>query len=157
MNNTVQQLQECLLKETDLVQAFIAVLEAEALVLTEAGDTDALGASTENKNRCADQLMTVADERQFLLSQLGYSDDKAGLDAAAHDHPALQPACQALLEQAKVASRMNMSNGIIIDTFLAHNQQTLDALNRLAGVDNLYDASGKPRGGQSISKGFTAG
>ncbi|SHI19258.1 flagella synthesis protein FlgN [Pollutimonas bauzanensis] len=158
MNNAVLQLQKCLDHEVDLIQGFISVLEAEAHALIEAGDTDALSASTENKNRYADQLMSVADERQGLLAQLGYSDDRAGLDAAAHDHPALLSSSEALLEKARAAAELNASNGVVIDTFLAHNQQALDALRSLAGASSLYDASGRtPRGGKGVSKNFKAG
>ena len=158
MNKVVSQLQQCLEQEVDLVQAFITVLEDEAQALTEAGDTDALTASTEQKNRYADQLVLVADERHSLLAQLGYSDDKAGLDAAAHDHPALHPSCQALLEKAQAASELNASNGIIIDTFLKHNQRALDTLRVLAGASSLYNASGRTNSGnKGVTKNFKAG
>lgn len=158
MNNAVLNLQKCLEKEIDLVQAFIVVLEAEALALTEADATDALSDTTDQKNRYADQLMMAADERQLLLAQLGYSDDKAGLDAAANDHPQLRDHCQLLLEKAQTANDLNAANGSIINTFLAHNQQQLDTLRALSGAGNLYDASGRTnRGHKSATKNFKAG
>ncbi len=158
MDKVVSQLQQCLEQEVDLVGAFIEVLEAEAQVLTEVGDIDALSETTEKKNQYADQLMMVGDERQLLLSQLGFSEDKAGLEAAAHAHPALSASCQALLEKAQAASDLNASNGKIIDTFLGHNQQALDTLRNLTGAGNLYDASGRAnRGGKGATKTFKAG
>ncbi|PLC51898.1 flagellar biosynthesis protein FlgN [Pollutimonas subterranea] len=158
MNNVVSQLKQCLEQEVDLVQAFIAVLEEEAQALTEAGDTDALAESTEAKNRYADQLALVADERQGLLAQLGYPGDKPGLDAAALEHPELRELCQALLEKAETASQLNASNGITINTFLAHNQQALDMVRGLVGASNLYDASGrKNSAGPGTGKKFKAG
>ncbi|NYT61977.1 flagellar protein FlgN [Alcaligenaceae bacterium] len=158
MNNTVLQLQKCLEEEVALVQTFITVLEAEAQALTEAGTTDALSDSTDQKNHYADQLMMVADKRQLLLTQLGYSDDKAGLDTAANEHASLRLHYQSLLEKAQIADDLNTANGSIIDNFLAHNQQALDTLRTLAGAGNLYDASGRAnRGNQGSTRTFKAG
>ena len=152
MNNAVTRLQTCLIQETGLVEEFIAVLEREAAVLLEGGDDKALGASTEAKNTYADQLAAAGEQRQALLKQLGYSADKAGLDALAQAHTALLPLCRSLYERAERANELNVSNGIIIDTFLTHNQQALESLRGLAGISNLYDASGRTRPG---SKGQT--
>lgn len=158
MNNVVLQLQKCLEQEIDLIQTFIAVLESEAEALTEAATPDALSDSTDQKNRYADQLIMAADERQLLLTQLGYSDDKAGLDAVANDHPQLRANCQLLLEKAQVANDLNTANGRIIDTFLVHNQQALDTLRVLSGAGNLYDANGRTnRGRTGATKNFKAG
>ncbi|RTZ47538.1 flagellar protein FlgN [Candidimonas sp. SYP-B2681] len=158
MDKVVSQLQQCLEQEVDLVGAFIEILKAEAQVLTEVGDIDALSETTEKKNQYADQLMMVGDERQGLLTRLGFSEDKAGLQAAADAYPALSTPCQALLEKAQLASDLNASNGKIIDTFLGHNQQALDTLRNLTGAGNLYDASGRAnRGGKGASKTFKAG
>jgi flagella synthesis protein FlgN len=158
MNNAVLQLQKCLEREADLVQAFIVILDAEAQALTEAGTTDALSHSTEEKNRYADKLAMVADERQMLLAQLGYEENKTGLDAAINDHSGLNAIYQALLENVQKASDMNAANGRIIDTFLEHNQQALDTLRSLSGAGNLYDASGRThRGHQGVTTSFKAG
>ncbi len=158
MNNAVLKLQQCLEQENDLVQAFIAVLEEEAQALEVTGNIDALAESTEAKNRYAEQLAQVAEERQSLLGQLGYPGDKPGLDAAALDHPQLRELCKALLEKAAIAGTMNASNGVIINTFLVHNQQALDMVRGLVGASNLYDASGrKNSGGLGAGKKFKAG
>lgn len=158
MNNVALQLHQCLEQEHDLIQSFIEVLKEEAQALTEGGDTDALAESTEVKNRYADHLLSVANERQGLLVQLGYPADKSGLDAAARDHVELRETCQAVLEKAEAASQLNTSNGITINTFLAHNQQTLDMVRGLIGASNLYDASGRKNSGpQGARKGFKAG
>jgi len=152
MPHTLDRLQTVLEQERNLVREFITALETEARVLSEPGDDQALAESTATKNRYADQLAATGEQRQALLSTLGYSADKAGLDALTADHPALQSVCTALLDQARQASELNTSNGIIIDTFLTHNQQTLETLRSLASVDNLYDANGRSK---SSSKGQT--
>jgi flagella synthesis protein FlgN len=141
----LRELQTCLDTEIALVQEFLAVLDLETAVLTEGRGEGALAETTARKNHYADQLAAVGEKRQTLLSALGYSVDKAGLDAVAQDHPELRARCALLLEKARQASELNTSNGIIIDTFLQHNQQALDTLRSLAGMGALYDASGRTR------------
>jgi flagella synthesis protein FlgN len=154
----LRDLQTCLDTEIALVQEFLAVLELETAVLTEGRGEAALADTTARKNHYADQLAAVGERRQTLLSALGYSADKAGLDAVSHAHPELRASCTLLLEKARQASDLNTSNGIIIDTFLQHNQQALDALRSLAGIGALYDASGRTRPAPAgTSKNIKAG
>jgi flagella synthesis protein FlgN len=141
----LRDLRTCLETEIALVHEFLAVLDVETAVLTEGRGDVALAETTARKNQYADQLATIGERRQSLLSALGYSADKAGLDAMAQDHPDLRAVCAQLLEKARQASELNTSNGIIIDTFLQHNQQALDTLRSLAGMGALYDASGRTR------------
>ncbi|MGB3291162.1 MAG: flagellar protein FlgN [Burkholderiaceae bacterium] len=146
MNDTLAQLHANLQQETALVCDFIKVLETETLALTEGGE-DALLESTTLKNCYADELAKLSERRLSLLTLLGHSADKAGLDSAAQESPALRAACGELYEKARQANELNASNGIIIETFLTHNQQALEALRVLAGAGNLYDASGRTHAG----------
>ncbi|QAA92924.1 flagella synthesis protein FlgN [Pollutimonas thiosulfatoxidans] len=158
MNSNIAQLLACLETETSLVNEFIVLLESEAQILAEGGDAEALADSTARKNIYADQLTRANETRLALLTALGYSADRNGLDAAAHDHPSLQSASQHLLERTRIAGELNTSNGTIIDSFLAHNQQALDTLRVLAGQGDLYDASGHTRpGGKAQSKKIKVG
>lgn len=158
MNSTIARLQACLENEIALVSDFIVLLETEARILADGGDEKALEASTAKKDIYADQLIKAGENRQALLATLGYGADRAGLDAAAKDHPALRTASDRLLEQTRIASELNASNGTIIDTFLAHNQQALDMLRVLAGSGDLYDAKGRTRpGGKGQSKDIKVG
>src|SRR3546814_5946779 len=133
MNDALAQLHTCLNQETELVQDFITVLEAEAAALTEGGGEQALTESTARKNSYAEKLAQLSERRLALLTQLGYSADRAGLDAAAQEHAQLQAPCRQLYDNARQASELNTSNGIIIDPFLTPNQQTLEPLRSLAG------------------------
>jgi flagella synthesis protein FlgN len=154
----LRDLQTCLDTEIALVQEFLVVLDQETAVLTEGRGEAALAETTARKNHYADQLAAVGEQRQKLLTALGYSADKTGLDALSHDHPELRSRCAQLLEKARQASELNTSNGIIIDTFLQHNQQALDTLRSLAGIGALYDASGRTRpAGAATSKNIKAG
>ncbi len=152
MTDTVQQFHACLDQETTLISQFIDLLQAESDVLLSGGDADALASSTAQKNRFADQLSAWDDQRQTLLTELGYSPDKAGLDAAVQAHPQLQPSCDALYQKAAQARQMNEANGQIISTFMIHNQEAQDTLARLADPGQLYDASGMSRPGKKGPK-----
>ncbi|NYT87074.1 flagella synthesis protein FlgN [Pollutimonas harenae] len=158
MNSTIAQLHTCLEHETTLVREFIELLESEAQILANGVAEDALATSTARKNIYAAQLAQASETRQTMLTTLGYGADRAGLEAATDKHPALRAASEQLLEQTRQASELNASNGLIIDTFLEHNQQALEMLRTLAGAENLYDAKGRTRpGGKTQSTNIKAG
>ena len=130
---------------------FVVVLQKEAKVLEDGATETALTETTGNKNTLADTLAEVAQERNALLKQLGCEADGAGLKAAAEAHPALAGVRRQLLDTTEQARTLNEANGRIIDVFLDHNQRTLDVLRRLAGVGDIYDASGRKRPGNKGS------
>jgi flagella synthesis protein FlgN len=138
-----------------LVQEFNELLQAEAEALT-AGNDDALAETTSRKNQYAESLANAGKQRNSLLSQLGFESDKVGLQAACKDFPALGAVSAALLEAAERGQRLNAENGIMIDTFLTHNQQMLDALRQLTGAGDLYDAKGRSRPGQGATRNIRA-
>jgi flagella synthesis protein FlgN len=145
MVTPLARLLNCMQQELALVQEFIVALKAEETALTDLGNDAALSDSTARKNMCADQLAAIGQEREALLASLGYSADKAGMDAAARQHPELQAVWDDLYRNAQQASELNASNGVMIDTFLAHNQQAMSTLKAIAGISDLYDASGRSK------------
>ncbi|MBB5213402.1 flagella synthesis protein FlgN [Parapusillimonas granuli] len=155
MNDAVAQLEASLQEELGLIQEFNTVLEAEAEALT-AGNDDALAASTARKNQYAERLAEAGRRRNGLLGRLGYEPDQPGLDAACAAHPSLRAGSRALLDEARRGRDLNTANGILIDTFLAHNQQTLDALRQLAGIGDLYDAKGRSRSSTGKTRNIKA-
>lgn len=152
MTDTVQRLQACLDQEIILVDVFMQLLQEESDALLNGGDIATLNASTTKKNSHADQISAWDDQRQALLTELGYSTDKAGLDAAAVAHPTLRATCETLYHKADKANQMNASNGHIIATLMAHNQEAIDTLKRLADPGQVYDASGRARPGKNQPK-----
>ena len=143
MSAAIENLQQSLEQEADIVRSFIAVLRLEAEALASADQADALAATTRQKNEYAQLLEQASGIRRARLQELGLEDGKRGLDAAARNWPQLQAGCQALFELATQASQLNASNGAIIDMYLQRNQRSMDTLRRLAGIDHLYDASGR--------------
>jgi len=143
MNSAVLGLQHCL--EHEIVQArrFLAALQAEAQALETPDNGEALTGSTRQKAACAEDLSKAGLARQAALRELGYSADRQGLDAAVEANACLLDASRQLLELGRRASELNDANGIVIDTYLKHNQQALDTLRKIAGDASLYDASGR--------------
>lgn len=141
--STLNALHECIQQETELVLAFIALLEHEADILASGAQHNALAPVTARKNAYAEQLTHHAAKRNKILKNLGYGPDKPGLDAAVTHHAGLLEPVHELLDQTARASMLNTANGRIITLFLNNNQQALDVLHHLTGRSELYDATGQ--------------
>lgn len=143
MTVSPQTLQQHLDTELALVQRFIDILHAEAGALEQADHGEALDATTRKKNTCIAQLTKAGHARENALLALGYSADRAGLEAAVSAHPELAASCENLFKLGQQASELNASNGVIIDTYLKHTQQALQTMQHMVSSSNLYDASGR--------------
>ncbi len=157
MTPASQRLLKSLHTEIALIQRFLLALQAESRALESPDLPDALSASTLKKNACADLLTRANHERGGILQELGFSDDRQGLESAAQDQPSLQAAVRELLELAEQARQLNGANGAIIDVHLKHTQQTLDGLRALTGENTLYDASGRTRKTTGNQRNIKAG
>lgn len=144
-------------QEVDLVGQFLAALESETKNLLTPESNESLNESTRTKSALASQLEAATQARDALLTQLGYGMGKAGLDAAARNHPEVRELVAELVQQAEQARQHNSSNGYIVETYLKYNQQALDTLHSLTGAGNLYDANGHTRNTAVRAKGIRAG
>ncbi|WP_188074485.1 flagella synthesis protein FlgN [Pusillimonas sp. ANT_WB101] len=129
--------------EIRLFRDFALTLEREARLLYEHTDDDRLAENTTIKTCQAEQLAELAKRRLNALTSMGYTPDHNGLDAAAKQHLALQPLHNELSRLAARAFELNTANGITLDTFIKHNRQTLNELQKLAGHGELYDEGGR--------------
>jgi flagella synthesis protein FlgN len=145
--STTNHLLNCLTYELTLATGFIDVLQRENSVLLEPANDQALNDIIQEKNSKAEQLAAAGSQREAALKTLGFANDREGLAACAAAHPQLQHTITQLLETAAKASELNASNGQIIDTFIAHNQQTLETLRNLVGEGTIYDARGRTQTG----------
>jgi len=151
--NAVADLLDCLSAEADEVGHFIALLEAEAAALTESDSTDDLIGTTEAKQVSANRLGELSRRRHGLAVQLGGSGgDYAATQQVAERHPDVAEAWEELLALAEHARNLNQRNGVLIDTHLRHTQMSLDMLRSVAGMGDVYDASGRA---QPINAGKT--
>lgn len=143
MSTTLISLHQCLEQELKLAREFIGVLEEEAQVLVNTQSETELPRNTEKKTGYADRLSAIGRQREYWLLQMGYPSGRKGLESAVAQHPTLEPVVNQLLVTARRANELNNSNGVLIDTFLKNNQQTLHALRTISGQGNLYDARGR--------------
>ena len=157
MSASPQILQRALEAELTLVQRFIDILKAETHALEQPDHGEALNTSTQDKNACIEQLLDAGRTRESALRELGFGPDRAGLDEAAAIHPALRESCARLFDLGRQASELNAANGAMINTYLRHTQQALQALQPLVGNPGLYDASGRPGQAKGQRKSITAG
>lgn len=138
----IDALLQCVDEQSELLNDFIQLLEAENALLLETPSNEALGSLTTRKNDYARRLGELDQARTTILSNMEQSDSRAGIEAVCALHPDLRPAFETLFEQAAHASALNQSNGQILQSFIEHNQQALDTLRSLMGQD-LYDARGR--------------
>src|SRR5690606_33711725 len=137
---------------------FLQILQDEAKVLEEGATEQALTDTTQRKTATAETLREAATERKAMLQALGFGTDGAGLSQAVQQHPSLSAAREALVSITEQARALNEANGRVIEVFLEHNQRALDTLRRLAGVGDIYDASGRTRpGNPRASRNIQAG
>lgn len=153
----ITALLQCVQQESALIRAFIAALESEANALAKGELDEGLNATTAEKNRCAEELTRVGEQRDQLLQQAGFATGKEGIDAAAETNPALAQAWKQLLDDVAQASQLNQENGALIERLLKQNNETLQTLRQLAGGSSLYDASGKARQGNASRTSIRAG
>lgn len=146
-------LAQCLLAETTEIKHFISLLQKEAAILADGAPINKLEALTAQKNQHAETLAKQAQQRNQILGAMGLGTDRAGLLAAAGDHPQLLEAVHALLDGTEQARLLNLGNGQIIDRFLRHHGQALQVLHHLTGRSQLYDARGRTRPTQTPRTG----
>jgi len=147
--------------EISLMRAFIAILDEEAHTLSRPATGMALDATTARKHVHADKLQAAAQTRHAHLAQLGFADVQEDLSPVVQRHPQLRPAIDTLIELAAQARAKNQENGIVIQTYQRHYQDTLTALQALASAANnrLYDAKGrsKPVSGEGVTTPLAVG
>ncbi|WP_353173866.1 flagella synthesis protein FlgN [Paracandidimonas soli] len=157
-HSAISRLESLFATETALMREFIAILQKEAEVLATPAVGDALNATTASKNTLAQQLSASAASRHAIYEELGYKDKDASNARLRQDHPALNPAIDALAQAAQQAHEINEDNGIVIDAYLKYNQQAMNELRILAGQDlPLYDASGRARQSSASKTSIKAG
>lgn len=142
LDNTA--LQQALQSEIELLNAFNNALSQEAELLLGEHDNDALHHVTQQKVQFSEKLAQAHQQRDDALKNLDLPNTSAGLQAAVNKHDTLAPLVDELYRLADQAKTQNESNGMLIDTFLQHNEQALNALSQLLQpAEKVYDARGK--------------
>lgn len=133
-------------------QEFLQLLQQEQGALIK-GDADQLLQLAARKSELVETLAGFSAQRISCISAAGCENSASGI-AAYLDTIKAQTATRELwsklLDLAREADRINRSNGILIDTRLRHNQQTLSVLHSAANpAVSLYGPDGQISGAAS--------
>lgn len=115
--------------------------EEQALLVAGEIDGKALNRLAEEKADLQDALETTETLRAKVQGQLGYAAGTQGARRAAEDAGCLAT-WETLLAAARAIARHNERNGRLLELRMAHNQQMLDYIHRLADPD-VYAADGR--------------
>ncbi|QNM95613.1 flagella synthesis protein FlgN [Chitinimonas koreensis] len=133
------------------LQAFVALLEREQRALVANTLADLVEFAKEKAAR-AQTLEALAKERKRLFEVNGVElspDPPHPLTGArqlpAEHLPTLAALWQELIQSARQASALNLTNGRLIDTRQQQNQQLMSMLQATHTTSLSYDAYGQPR------------
>jgi len=140
-------LQNLLLEEVAQLRDFLVLLENEQQALA-GGDVERLLPLAAEKNELLRRLAQLGEARGKALLAGGLTTDRQGMEGWLERHP--EPAgarrvWQELLTLAEKAGALNRTNGSLIATRLANNQQALSTLMAAANQAALYGPDGQAR------------
>ena len=148
-------LQHLLAEEAAQLRSFLVLLEQEQQALV-GGDVERLLPLATEKNALCARLAQLGEARGKALLAAGLAAERQGMEAWLGRHAELGGArrdWQELLVLAEKAGALNQTNGKLIATRLAHNQQALSTLMAAADKAALYGPDGQARplgGGRSL-------
>lgn len=142
----ITSLQQCLEREAELIEAFIAALADETLALLDRKANEALVKAAQAKETLARDLIELNQQRDEILAQMGLPDGHAGTEQAVGQFPELAELWARLLRLTRVAHDKNEHNGILLRSSLQYTERSLDALHNItlkASHSQTYTAQGR--------------
>ena len=132
--------------EKSTLGEFIEILKKEENALVQ-GKIEEIDYLASNKSRLIEKLIQLDDHRNGYFQSQGLASEKSSvsnwLEEQYSNQPELQTLWNELLALAKIAQKINHSNGLIISTHLQHNQRAFAALHCAAGNISLYGPKGQ--------------
>lgn len=141
-------LQNCLADHLQTLQTLETLLIDENALLLRAFEPQELAQITLRKYQILEQIEQLEQQRVALLQDRQLDTQAQGLRLAA-EQDQLQDELEQMFELSDRVRSLSENNGILVDAFLADNQQALDALAAFSGRTNFYDASGKSQSSSS--------
>ena len=141
---TQQSLENLLTKEVECTECLLFCLEAERSALTRR-DLQALEKTTREKIQHTQQLEQLDQQRQKLVSELGFAADADGLWRCLDSLPradALKHLWQQTLSNIEACQAYNLTNGGILESGRQHIEQALRILRGQSATPSLYDPHG---------------
>ena len=140
-------LPQLLVEEAALLRDFLVLLEREQTALAE-GNIERLLPIADEKNRCFARLAALGEARGKALAAAGLPASRQGMESWLERQAEairLRREWQAFLGLADQARALNQTNGKLIASRLAHNQQALSTLMAAANQAALYGPDGQAR------------
>ena len=141
---TQQSLQDLLTGEVQYTERLLVCLEAERMALTQR-DLQALETTTQDKIQHTRQLQQLDQQRQKLVSELGFATDTDGLLRCFDSLPqadTLKQLWQQILTNLEACQTSNLTNGGILESGRQHIEQGLRILRGQSATPSLYDPHG---------------
>lgn len=132
-------------EEARLIQQFVDLLLHEQKALS-AGDTDVLPKLADDKSGLAAQLNRIAEDRGRMLVAMGFSADRAGVEAWCARYPEEQTAARTwntILGLAREAQALNQLNGELIQLRMNFTAAALESLRAGKSSLDLYGPDGQ--------------
>lgn len=135
-------------REFEAFRQFHQILSAEHAALVD-GDAEELTSLAQRKNERVIELTQLAEARNRYLTESTGSTNQIGMEAWLDIYDPVDKyragnLWQELIDLARTAKELNQSNGQLIHTRLAHNQEALNVLlGANTGTSKLYGADGQ--------------
>jgi len=131
--------------ENQAFKDFIHILERESTILQGTYTHEEIHQIAQQKTAWHQQYSQLQNKRRKVLQALELQDSVDALQELANNDPEFKTQLEALLEHAAQAQALNTTNGKLINEYLGHHQQALNALQSLdpKQAAHTYDASGK--------------
>ncbi|MGI9321844.1 MAG: flagella synthesis protein FlgN [Thiogranum sp.] len=139
-----QSLQDVLTREVQCTECLLVCLEAERSALTQR-NLQALETTIQDKIQHTRQLEQLDQQRQKLVSELGFATDADGLRLCFDTLPradVLKQLWQQILTNTEACQTGNLTNGGILESGRQHIEQALRILRGQSMTPSLYDPQG---------------
>jgi flagella synthesis protein FlgN len=141
---TQQSLQTVLSQEATCSERLLACLQAERKALSRR-DMEALQKTIQEKLQHTQQLEQLDQQRESLVTELGYSADSAGMKQCFASLPNRDSATQLwqqVLNNIEACRNSNLTNGGVLEASRQHVEQVLCILRGQSATPALYSPNG---------------
>ncbi|WP_124949215.1 flagella synthesis protein FlgN [Sulfuriferula thiophila] len=138
------RLLENLHEENQTITSLVKLIQNEQALLINA-DIEEIKPIVDQKAQHIAKLAELSNKRHLILATAGHQPDESGMQTwidqnAAHT---VDQAWQSLLNLVRTAKELNHTNGLLINTHLSRNQNTLNVLRGSNKTGNIYGPDGQ--------------
>lgn len=138
------RLLEHLIEENAVMRDLLELVEQEQSLLIQ-NNIKNVQQLLGKKSKYISELSALAHQRHLTLGATGQVTDESAMQEWLEQNPspAVKEAWQNLLSQTRAAKEFNRTNGLLINTQLTRNQNTLNVLSGSNSHGNFYGPNGQ--------------